>query len=35
MKTIHSYSQKQAIEDGVLVDVSDMARELGFRFPLP
>jgi hypothetical protein len=31
---IHSYSRKQAIEDGVLVDVSEMAREAGFRYPV-
>ena len=31
---IHSYSRAQAIEDGVLVDVSDTAREAGFRFPV-
>mgnify|MGYP001274318246 CR=1 FL=1 len=34
MEIIHSYSRKQAIEDGVLVDVSDMSREAGFRFPV-
>jgi hypothetical protein len=31
---IHSYSRKQAIEDGILVDVSEMAREAGFRVPV-
>ena len=31
---IHSYSRAQAIEDGVLVEVSEMAREAGFRFPV-
>ena len=31
---IHAYTRKQAIEDGVLVDVSKMAREAGFRFPV-
>lgn len=31
---IHSYSRAQAIEDGVLVDVSDTATEAGFRFPV-
>ncbi|MGD2156090.1 MAG: DNA repair protein RadC [Anaerolineales bacterium] len=30
---IHSYTRAQALEDGVLVDVSSMAREAGFRFP--
>jgi len=27
---IHAYSRAQALEDGVLVDVSAMAREAGF-----
>jgi hypothetical protein len=31
---IHSYSRAQAIEDGVLVDVSDIAKEAGFRYPV-
>jgi len=31
---IHSYSRAQAIEDGVLVDVSQMASEAGFRVPV-
>ena len=31
---IYSYSRKQAIEDGVLVDVSEMAKEAGFKFPV-
>ncbi len=31
---ISSYSRKQAIEDGVLVDVSATAREAGIRFPV-
>lgn len=36
---IHSYSRKQAIEDGVLVDLSSgafekLAKEAGFRFPV-
>ena len=30
---IHSYSRAQAIEDGVLVDVSKTATELGIVFP--
>jgi hypothetical protein len=29
---IHTYSRRQAIDDGVLIDVSEMAREAGFRF---
>jgi hypothetical protein len=31
---IHTYSRAQAISDGVLVDVTDTAREAGFRFPV-
>ena len=31
---ISEYSRAQAIEDGVLVDVSETAREAGIRFPL-
>jgi|SRR5690554_978668 len=34
MEMIFGYSRKQAIEDGVLVDVSEMAREAGFTFPV-
>jgi len=30
---IFSYTRKQAIEDGVLVDVSETAREAGFLWP--
>jgi hypothetical protein len=30
---VSSYSRKQAIEDGVLVDVSETAREAGFHYP--
>lgn len=33
-KTISSYTRAQAIADGVLVDVSAMAREAGFRIPV-
>lgn len=29
---IFAYTRNQAIEDGVLVDVSEMAKEAGFRF---
>lgn len=28
---VHSYTRSQAIADGVLIDVSTMAREAGFR----
>jgi hypothetical protein len=31
---IHSYTRAQAIEDGVLVDVSDVATEAGFKLPV-
>ena len=31
---IHSYTRAQAIADGVLVDVSDLARKTGFKFPV-
>ena len=31
---IHTYSREQALEDGVLVDVSEMAREAGFTVPV-
>jgi len=31
---IYSYSREQAIRDGVLVDVSSMAKEAGIVFPV-
>ena len=31
---IFSYTRAQAIADGVLVDVSKLAKEAGFRFPV-
>jgi len=31
---IHSYTRAQAIEDGVLVDVTEAAKEAGFKFPV-
>ena len=31
---IYSYSRAQAIEDGVLVDVSEVAQEAGFLWPV-
>jgi len=31
---IFSYTRAEAIADGVLVDVSEMAREAGFKFPV-
>jgi len=33
-EVIFAYTRAQAIEDGVLVDLSEWAREAGFRFPL-
>ena len=33
-EVIDVYTRAQAIEDGVLVDVSEWAREYGFKFPL-
>jgi len=33
-EVIHSYTRAQAIGDGVLVDVSETAKEAGFRFPV-
>ena len=31
---IHSYTRAQALADGVLVDVSTVAREAGIRYPV-
>ena len=31
---IHSYSRAEALADGVLVDVSEMAQEAGFKVPV-
>lgn len=31
---IHSYTRRQALEEGVLVDVSAFAREAGFNVPV-
>lgn len=31
---IYAYTRAQAIEDGQLIDVSEMAREAGVRFPV-
>lgn len=31
---IHAYSRKQALADGVLIDVTAAARQAGFRFPV-
>lgn len=34
LTVIHTYTRRQAIADGVLVDVTDAAREAGFRCPI-
>ena len=34
MEVISSYSRAQAIEDGVLVDISALTREVGLRYPV-
>jgi hypothetical protein len=31
---VYSYSRKQAIEDGVLIDVTEWAKECGFKIPV-
>jgi type I site-specific restriction-modification system R (restriction) subunit len=31
---IYSYTRRQAIEDGVLVDVTDVAKNVGFKIPV-
>lgn len=33
-EVIYSYTRKQAIEDGVLVDVTKVAAEAGFKYPV-
>lgn len=33
-EVISSYSRAQAIEDGQLVDISELAREAGIKFPV-
>jgi uncharacterized protein DUF6573 len=33
-EVIYAYTRAQAIEDGELIDVSELAREAGFRFPV-
>ena len=33
-EVIHAYTRKQAVEDGEQVDVSEVAREAGIRFPV-
>ena len=31
---VFTYTRKQAIEDGILVDITDTAKEMGFKFPV-
>jgi hypothetical protein len=31
---IYTYTRQEAIEDGVLVDVSETAKEAGFKYPV-
>ncbi|OEU71027.1 MAG: hypothetical protein BA863_07725 [Desulfovibrio sp. S3730MH75] len=31
---IHAYTRKQALEDGVLIDVTEQAKETGFKVPV-
>jgi hypothetical protein len=33
-KAIYCYSRAQAIDDGVLVDVTEIAHQVGFRYPV-
>lgn len=33
-EVIHSYTRKQAIEDGFLIDVTKTAREAGIKYPV-
>jgi hypothetical protein len=33
-EVISTYTRQQAIDDGVLVDVTDTAKEAGFKFPV-
>ncbi len=33
-EVIYSYSRAQAIDDGVLIDATEMARDAGFKWPV-
>ncbi len=33
-EVVFSYSRKEAIEDGVLVDLTNLARDAGIKFPV-
>jgi hypothetical protein len=34
MRLVSAYTRSQALEDGVLVDAAEMAKEAGFQFPV-
>ena len=34
LPVIYSYTRAQALEDGVLVDISELAEEIGFKCPV-
>ena len=34
MQWIYTYTRRQAIEDGVLIDVSNLARQAGYKWPV-
>jgi hypothetical protein len=34
LPVIYSYTRSQALEDGVLIDISALAKEAGFLFPV-
>ncbi len=34
VEVVFAYTRRQAIADGVLIDVSDQAREAGFKLPV-
>ena len=34
LPVIYSYTRAQALEDGVLVDISELAKEIGFKCPV-
>ena len=31
---LHTYSRREAIDDGILIDVTDTAKEAGFKMPV-
>lgn len=34
LEVVFAYTRAQALEDGVLIDVSERAKEAGFRYPM-